>query len=176
MTENKEDKDNRENKDKKGKGDLGKFKKDYEVLRAKYNLPEYSKIVDDFNIERASDVETEYLIRELRRFITDKFFNFHRFVEALLNPNNVPMYVFSIIKTLGANEKKKLSDIYKEIAKLEVNVMELDMEFSEKKEAEFIKDSFKIWQGIKKDFSKILDVIKKNWDAKEDENKREYFG
>ena len=159
------------------RGDLEKLKKDYEALREKYGLPEYSKLVEDFNsIERASDVETDYLIREIRRFIADKFFNFHRFIEILLNPSNAPMYIFSMIKTLGADDKKKLSDIYKEIAKTEIRVMELDLNFSEKKEADFIKDSFKLWQSIKNDFSSIIDVIKKNWDAKSEEGRRDYFG
>ena len=163
--------------DKDHKGDLDKLKKDYEVLRMKYGLPEYSRLVEDFNsVERASDSETDYPIREIRRFVTEKFFNFHRFVEALLNPSNAPMYIFSMIKSLGADEKKKLSDIYKEIAKLEIKVMELDMEFSEKKEADFIKESFKIWQDIKKDFSGILEIIKKNWDVKSEEGRRDYFG
>ena len=169
-----EDKDN---KDKKVKGDLEKFKKDYEVLKIKYGLPEYSKLVEDFNgIERASDSETDYPVREIRRFVADKILNFHRFVEALLNPVNVPMHIFSMIKSLGADEKKKLSDIYKEIAMIEIEVMELDLNFSEKNEAEFIKNTFNAWQGIKKDFSKILEIIKKNWDTKLDDGKREYFG
>jgi len=122
MPENKNSKD--------GKGDLEKLKKDYEVLRAKYNLPEYSKLAEDFNsIERVSDSETDYPIREIRRFVADKILNFHRFVEALLNPVNVPMHIFSMIKTMGADEKKKLSEIYGEIAKIEILIMELDLEF-----------------------------------------------
>ncbi|MEX2017584.1 MAG: hypothetical protein WD876_03870 [Candidatus Pacearchaeota archaeon] len=161
----------------KQKGDLEKLKKEYGELRKKYSLPEYSKLADDFNgIERASDVETDYLIREIRRYVADKLFNFHRFVEALLNPQGVPMHIFSMIKTLGPDEKKKLSDIYKEIAKIELMVMEVDLDFSEKKEAELIKYSFDIWQKIKKDFSEVLAVVRKNWDVKADEGRRDYFG
>lgn len=159
------------------KGDLEKLKKDYSILKSKYGLPEYSNLIEDFNgIERASDVETDYLIREIRRYMADKLFNFHRFVEALLNPSNVPMHIFSMIKALGADEKKKLSDIYKDIAKIEIQVMELDLDFSEKKEADFIKNSFNTWQKIKKDFSKILDAVKKNWDSKSEEERKDYFG
>ena len=164
-----------ENKD--GKGDIEKLKEDYEVLKAKYGLPEYKKLVEDFNsVERAYDSETDYLVREIRRYVADKFFNFHRFVEILLNPSNAPMYIFSMVKSFGADEKKKLSDIYKEIAKLEIRVMELDLNFSEKNEVDFIKDGFKLWQSIKKDFSDVLSVIKKNWDVKSEEGRRDYFG
>lgn len=169
MTEDKDSKDKRK--------DLENLKKEYEILKAKYGLPEYSKLVEDFNsVERASDSETDYPIREIRRFVSDKILNFHRFIEALLNPMNVPMHIFSMIKTLGADEKKKLSEIYSEIAKIEISVMELDLEFSEKKEAEFIKNTFNIWQKIKKDFWQILEVVKKKWDSKEEEGKKGYFG
>jgi hypothetical protein len=86
------------------------------------------------------------------------------------------MHIFSMIKTMGADEKKKLSEIYGEIAKIEILIMELDLEFSEKKEAEFIKNTFNIWQGIKKDFASILENAKKKWDTKEDSEKGCYFG
>lgn len=164
-----------ENKDK--RADLEKLKKDYEILKVKYDLPDFAKLVEDFNsVERVSETETDFLLREIRRFIADKFINFHRFIEVLLNPSNAPMYIFSMVKILGTDEKKKLSDIYKEVAKMEIRVMELDLIFSEKKEADFIKDSFKLWQGIKNDFSVILNLIKKNWDNKAEEEKRDYFG
>jgi len=163
-----------ENRDK--REDLEKLKQDYEALRVKYNLPEFSKLVEDFNIERASDTETDYPIREIRRFIAEKFFNYLRSVEALLNPSNVPMYVFSMVKNIDAADKKRLSDVYKELAKTEIRIMELDLSFSEPKEAEFIKEGFRLWQDIKKDLLAITDKIKKNWDIKSDEGRRDYFG
>ena len=163
-----------ENRDK--REDLEKLKQDYEGLRAKYNLPEFSKLVEDFNIERASDTETDYPIREIRRVIAEKFFNYLRSVEALLNPSNVPMYVFSMVKNIDAADKKTLSDVYKELAKTEIRIMELDLSFSEPKEAEFIKEGFRLWQDIKKDLLAITDKIKKNWDIKSDEGRRDYFG
>jgi hypothetical protein len=163
--------------DKDKKEDLEKLKKDYGILKAKYGLPDFSKLTEDFNgVERASDIETDYPIREIRRYIVDKMFNYLRFLEAMLNPSNVPMYVFSMVKTLGVDDKKKLSEVYKELAKIEIKVMELDLDFSEKKEAEFIKDSYNLWQSIKKNISSVTETIKKNWDIKSDEGKRDYFG
>lgn len=160
----------------KDKGDLEEFKAKYEVLKKKHGLPSFSELTEDFNIERASEAETEYPLREIRKFISDKLFNYLRFVEALLNPSNVPMYVFSIVKTLGADEKKKLSDIYAELAKIEIMIMEIDLDYSEKAEADFIKSSFKAWQTMKKDLLKIAEVVKKNWDLKSEAEKKGYFG
>jgi hypothetical protein len=86
------------------------------------------------------------------------------------------MFIFSLIKTIGESEKKKLSEIYKELAKIELNLIEIDVNFSEKKEAEFINNSYKTWINLKKDFLSIIERIKSNWDNKNENMSSAYFG
>ena len=155
---------------------LEKLKKDYEVIRNKYGLPSFEELNEDFQIEKAAEVETDILIREVRRFIADKLAGYMRFIETLLNPVNAPMFVFSIIKTLGMEEKKKDSEIYKKLTKNEIKLIRLDTEYSEEKEAEFIKSSYELWQEIKIVFLSILDKIDQNWDNKIEEKNKGYFG
>jgi len=158
------------------KSDLEKLKEDYKEIQKKYNLPIFEELNKDFQIEKVAEVETDFLIREVRKFIADKFSNYLRFIEAILQPVNAPMFVFSIIKSIGAEEKKRLTEVYKKLVKNEVRLIELDTEFVEKKEAEFVKESYKIWQEIKKDILEVVEVIKKNWDNKFETNSRGYFG
>ena len=155
---------------------LGSLKKDYTKIQKKYNLPSFEKLNEDFQIEKIAEVETDFLIREIRKFIADKFSNYLRFVEAILQPTNVPMFIFSIIKSIGDKERKNLTNVYKKLAKIEVNLIELDLEFVERKEVDFIKESYEIWQEIKKDILNVLGIIKKNWDNKFEGNKKDYFG
>ncbi|MBT3405323.1 hypothetical protein HN832_00460 [archaeon] len=155
---------------------LDELKKVYLEIQKKYSLPDFDKLNEDFNIEKLADVETEYLIREIRKFMADKFSNYLRFIETILNPVNAQVLVFTIIKTLGSAEKEILSEIYKKLAKKEVELIELDIQFSEEREAEFVKDSFAIWQGMKKDLLQIIGVIKKNWNNKVESNGKNYFG
>jgi len=108
--------------------------------------------------------------------MAEKFSNYLRFVELVLNPVNSPMFIFSLIKTIGESEKKKLSEFYKELTKIELNLIELDVDFSEKKEAEFINNSYKTWMNIKKDFIDVIEKIKSNWDNKQENNNKAYFG
>lgn len=162
-------------KDDKGKS-LEDLKKDYEKIRKKYSLPSFKKLNEDFQIEKISEYETDILIREVRKFISEKFSNYLRFIETILHPINCPMFIFSIIKSLGQNEKKKLTDIYEKLVKNEIRLIEIDIDFSEEKEAKFIKESYEIWQEIKKDILEIMDVIKKNWDNKFKADKGSYFG
>lgn len=155
---------------------LENLKKDYKKIQKKYNLLDFEKLNKDFNIEKCAEIETDYLIREVRRLMAEKFSNYLRFAETLLNPVNAPMSIFSIVKTLGTEEKNKLTEIYKKLLRNEIEHLELEIIFSEEKEAKFIKESYKMWLEIKGDFVEIIKAIKGNWDNKLEKNNKGYFG
>jgi hypothetical protein len=158
------------------KTDLELLKENYFEIQGKYGLPEFDKLNRDFQIEKIAENETDFLIREIRKFIADKLSNYLRFIELILHPANAPMFVFSVIKTIGSEEKKKLNAIYRKLSKSEVQLIELDIEFNEEKEVNFVKESYIIWQDVKKDVLEVVDVIKKNWDNKTEVNGKNYFG
>ncbi len=158
------------------KFDLEQLKERYKPFQEKYDLPPFEKLNEDFQIEKAAESETDLVLREIRRYITDKYFNYLRFIESILSPTNAPMFIFAVTKTLGIKEREKLIDLYKKIAKVDIDLIELDIEYSEEKEAKSIKEYFSIWQDIKKDFLEIIDVIKKNWDNKIEDSGKGYFG
>ena len=130
----------------------------------------------DFQIEKESENETDFILREIRKLIAERLFNYLRFIESLLNPIGVPMFVYSIIKTLDVKDKDNLTEMYKKLAKKEVDLLELDIASTEEKEVEFIKDSYKLWQEIKKDILEVFEAIKKNWDTKVEADNKDYFG
>ena len=148
---------------------VGKFKRDPYFATSECNNSEFFQ-------NMAQTTETDYLIREVRRLMADKFANYLRFVETLLNPVNAPMSIFSIVKTLKTEEKNKLTEIYKKLLRNEVDHLELEVSFSEEKEAKYIKESYETWLGIQKDFVDIIKTIKGNWDNKVEKNNKGYFG
>jgi len=157
--------------------DIVKLKEEYEKIRKKYSLPTFSELNEDFSIEKISDVETDILIRKVRNVVGDKLANYMRFLENLINPVNVPMFIFSITKLLTAEDKKKLSDTYNELTKLEIKFIQTDLMFEEEKEAKFIIDGFKFWQTAKKEAFAIFEKVNKKWDDKsESNNNKGYFG
>ncbi len=158
------------------RGNLERMKIDYEEIRKKYNLPGFQELNEDFCIEKVAESETDFLVREIRRYVADKFVNCLRFVESILNPVNVPMFVFSVTKIITEKEKEKLREIYKKMAKREVELIGLDIKFSEEKEAEFINTSYKIWQEIKTELSGVIEFIKSNLDNKIEGAGEGYFG
>ena len=155
---------------------LESVKEEYGKLQEKYGLPSFDDLNADFYAEKVAENETDFLLRAIRALIADRFFNYLRFIESLLNPVNVPMFAFSIIKTLKEEDKEKLTKMYKKLAKHEVDLIELDINPSEEQEARFIKDSYGLWQEIKTDFKEIVEIIKKNWDVKNEAGKGGYFG
>ena len=162
--------------DEKKESELEKLKENYKKIEKTYNLPSFDKLNIDFAIEKIAEIETDFLMREITRVMAEKFSNYLRFVELVLNPVNSPMFIFSLIKTMGEDEKKKFSEIYKRLARIELDLIEADVDFSEKKEAEFINSSYKTWINMKKDFLDVIEKIKSNWDNKSENNNKAYFG
>ncbi len=155
---------------------LEELKESYKKIQKQHNLPDFDKLNLDFSIEKVADTETDFLIREIGKAMAEKFSSYLRLVELMLNPVNSPMFVFSLIKNLGEDEKKKLSEFYKELTKIELNLIELDIDFSEEKQAYFINNSYALWISMKKDFLIIMDKIKENWNNKKENGSKGYFG
>jgi hypothetical protein len=155
---------------------LDDLKEKYSEIQNKYDLPDFDSLNEDFSIERISEIETDFLLREIRKFLSEKFTNYLRFIEAIIHPVSSPLFIFSVIKILGAEEKEKLTEIYKVLAKKEIKLVELDISYDEKKEAFFLKESFESWKKIKKDLLEVFQVIDKNWDNKFETNNKGYFG
>lgn len=155
---------------------LENLKRDYMKLQEKHNLPSFEKLNEDFSIEKIAECETDILIREVKKFVGEKLSNYLRFVEAIVNPINSPSFIFSIISSINQDDKKKLTEIYKKLVKNEVRLIEADLIFSEKKEAEYIIEAYNLWQEIKKELLEIIESIKRNWDNKLERNNKGYFG
>jgi len=165
-----------ENKDCKDESCLEILKEDYEELKKENNLPEFEELNEFFAIEKIASSETDCLSRELRRIISEFLSGEMRLIEAILQPTGSPMFVYSIIKAITINEKNKLAEAYEKLSELAIDIIELDLEFSEEKEIKFIKKSFKEWTKIKHDLLETIKVVKNNWNTKIPTNGKNYFG
>lgn len=155
---------------------LEKLKEKYEKIRVKYDLPEFSKLNELFDIEE-TEIETDFLLRKIRRTIAERITGYSRFADAVLNPSNAPMFFFKLIKKLDGKDKEILGEVYDTLGNIEIEILTLDLDYSEKNEAEFIK---KVYNAFNKDIKlKLLDVVKKleNGDNNsKKENSGSYFG
>lgn len=155
---------------------LNVLKEEYERERKKHNLPTFRQLNEEFEIERIADHETDMLLREVRKAITEKAVAFLRFLELVLNPTNAPFFMFAVLKNLSASDKKLVEEIYQKLCEFEIKAISLDMEYNEKSEAEFIKDALKKWQSMHKEMRELGEVISKAWHASSEKKERNYFG
>lgn len=160
----------------KEKPGLEKVREDYQKLQDKYNLPSFESLNHEFYIEKVAETETEILTREIRRFIADKIYNYLRFIETVLNPVNAPMFIFSVIKSMSQEDKKKLSDVYNKLSEINLDLIKLDIDSNEKKDAEFIIKVYNSWQSIKKELLFVIEKFKNNNEIKEEKSSSKYFG
>jgi len=156
--------------------DLIKLKERYLPLKAKYDLPEFDDLNKMFSIEKIDGNETDFLLREIRRIISESLSNYINILENLLNPSNAPFFVYSVVKVIDEPKKKKLSEIYMRLAKDWVPLLQLDLRYREESEADFIKRSFNLWKDSTSDFYDILEFIKKNWENNSEDTKSGYLG
>ncbi len=155
---------------------IEELKKEYERFKDKYALPEFSELNKAFDIEEI-DPESEFLLRKIRRYISEKIGGYMRFIEILLNPSNAPIFFFKLIKKLDNSDKEALTKMYEELGNIELETISLDLEYNEKKEALFIKKLHDIFnQEIKKDLLKILKKLENGEDSKKKDNNGSYFG
>lgn len=157
---------------------LQEFKQQYEKFREKYSLPEFNEMNKLFDIESIETDETDFLLRKIRRIISDRIAGCLRFVEIILNPSNAPVFLFKIIKKLEEKDKEILDKVNETLGQVEVEIVALDLDYSEEKEAEFIKRIFKVFnEDVRIKLLKITEKLSNNEGAgpkKTDE--RSYFG
>ena len=138
---------------------LKEIKENYNKLKDKHSLPDFSELNKLFDIEDI-EIETEFLLKKIRRKISEKITDYLRFLDLILNPSNAPIFFFRLVKNLDRDDTIKITNIYEKLASFEISVISLDLEYSEQKEVEFIKSSYDIFNSIKKDFLKIIEKLK----------------
>lgn len=157
--------------------EVKELKKQFESMEKKFKLPSFRELDDNFEIFKV-DRESDNLLRAVRKQMMEKIVNSLSFVEMLLNQVNAPRMYFTYMKTMSANDRKILEEIYKNFAELIVSSLQAEVIYHEKDEADLIREINKVWKENAANFSKILANIQKpNGDNTNSQKKeRNYFG
>ena len=139
--------------------DLQELKKRYLEIEKKHKLPPFSKLNEDFEIDKI-DKDTDYIARAIRKAMIDKIVNSLNFIEMLLNQMNAPRLYIPFLRTMNGDDKKLMDDLYARLGGLSMLSLELEIDYSEKQESDAIKKIYESWNSIKPDFRKILSKIK----------------
>jgi len=155
--------------------DFDAMRDDYKKFKTKYNLPDFEKLAEDFDIEKDDEKRTSFVLRDIRKSITEKISSCFQFFEILINPSSPPSFIFSFLRNMTPEDKKEIKEIHKELVELEIEILKRDTVYNEELEAKFIKKSFEKWQEIKLRISKILDKIDKSSGALNNSKTSGYF-
>ena len=152
------------------------IEQEYNELKQKHNLPEFTALAEDFDIEKTQDKETSFLLREIRRAINEKITAYIHLFENLINPNAPPMFIFSILRNVSTKDKDKIKEIYKILSKTQIEIIKLDTIYNETSEVKFINDIFNTWQELKPEIHKLIENFEANFETNDTSKKRSYFG
>lgn len=156
--------------------DLEKLKIDYESKRILFNLPSYNEMAKEFEIEKVSEKETDFLLREVRRAVIEKVSAYIHLFETILSPSSGSLLIFSILKSLNEEDKKTIRGIYKKLTKTQISAIKLDTSYDEILEAEFINKMYKEWQELKRPIIELFEKFEKNFETDISPGNNCYFG
>ncbi len=123
--------------------ELDELKKEYGRLGKKYSLPEFGEVNEAFEIEKI-DRDSDSLMRVVRKVMMEKVVSSLGFVEMLLNPMNAPRMYIAYINSMSVDDKKSIEKIYSDLARVSVDALNCEIDYSEKAEAEVVKDIFMV--------------------------------
>lgn len=159
------------------KKDIEIVKENYLKLAKTYSLPEFEKLQEDFDLDKAINKDDLFLLRSVRRSIAEKFSGYLHLFETLINPSGSPSFVFTFLKGLKEEDKKKIKETYKQLARNNFSFMKLDAIYSEKKEAEAIIRCYENWQEMKVKILALIERFEQEFDNNSKEEKeKSYFG
>ncbi len=146
----------------------------YAPLAKKYGLPGFKELNENFEIESLRR-ESEFMLKAIRKIMMAKVANALSFVEMVVNPVNAPRFYLVYIKSMSSEGRKEAEKVYERLSKLIKAALNLELEYSEKKEADMILLVYNEWNLVKPEFKKMLDSMEggeKNNVSKE----KSYFG
>jgi len=151
------------------------IEKEYNEVRKKYGLPEYSQLNNEFEIS-CIDKE-EFILRQIRRKIVEKMEFFSDILEGILQPDTASLAEMYECRIFDDDEKSKAMHIFKRLMLIQKESIEAAVENSQQLNADFINKSFKEWLSLKKDLKQIIKKIIESWGKESEmEEKLGYFG
>ena len=142
--------------------------------KIKYKLPNFKDLDSEFEISFIK--EEAFLLRNIRRKVTDKIILSCRIIESLIYPTQSNIITAIESKSLDDEQKNKMDYLYKKFMIFERESLRLDMNPSEKGDADYIIDVFNKWSKLKKEMKKIVLIMKDSWVKEEKSDKNNYFG
>lgn len=133
-------------------------KEQYEKIQGQYSLPAFSVLNRDFELDKI-DVETEFVLRTVRKCMLEKVINALNFFDMLLNPSQAPRMYLPFLRTMTTQDKADLEQLYGAFGQVSVDCLPLELGYDEKQEAEMIVRIAQCWNVQKPVFLRLVGRI-----------------
>jgi|WetSurMetagenome_2_1015567.scaffolds.fasta_scaffold770318_1 hypothetical protein len=158
--------------DEKKKSEDKDMVQEYNKLKAKYSLPDFSEMDKEFSI---GNIEPGTLVlRNISFKIAERCGIALKILGDLIQPEN-HLADMQEAERLSQNDKDKVVELFKKLSYYERDFLIRDFDFDEKKCAELIVGFYAVWIVLKQDFLKILISVRDTWKVK-DRSTEEYGG
>ena len=149
-------------------------KEDYTELSKKHKLPSFVEMEREFEISTLD--EEGFLLREVRRKITEKVELYFKFLEEILQPETTVANMHES-REFNEEEREKIFKLFSKLMFLYRLSMETSVNEDDQKSADYINTVFTDWDSIKDQFSKIVAKAKESWlNEKNIKEDLEYMG
>ncbi|MAG39421.1 hypothetical protein CMI41_00420 [Candidatus Pacearchaeota archaeon] len=146
----------------------------YESLS--FELPTFKQVAEDFDIEKVFEKDSSFALRDIRHAIVEKITAYSQLFETFQNPGSSPMFILTLLRNTKEQDKEIISEIYKKLAKIQIDSIKLDTIYKEKNEAIFIKETVEEWQETKTKILELIERLEKETDKKSSTKTSGYFG
>ncbi|MBW2978251.1 hypothetical protein KY331_05375 [Candidatus Woesearchaeota archaeon] len=137
-----------------------KDKKKLEGLLKKYKLPSFKELDDEFEISTIE--KKEFFLREIRRKIAEKIEAYGKLFESVLQIEPT-IITLNELTAFSESDKEELYKIFRKLMVIDRGSIETSIDENDKKTAEFIKNTCKEWQDLKKELLPFVQKLKKSW-------------
>jgi hypothetical protein len=153
------------------KDNLQKLKENYEKLRKKYNLPEFDKLDDEFEIRKID--HDSNLVREIARHIISKLISICEYLDPILNPHE------SLRSSVEANafteeEIEDMVKFYKEIWH-NIHLCANASFVSDDEESKCISNMLVKWPKLKNKIKYFSDKLVMTWSQTEKDDATTHY-
>lgn len=139
-----------------------KIEKKYEELRQRFGLPDFGIADKEFEV---SAIEHEmFLLREIRKKITERISYFCEILESFLIPDSCMPNIYEY-NAFNEHDRSQMLSLYKKLKFLEKQSIEASIDNNEEENAAFIKSAFGSWQEIKQAMKQFIKKAKDFWET-----------
>lgn len=134
------------------------IKTKYQELQKRYNLPKFEDIDNEFELSTIE--KKEFFFREVRRKIAERISDYLKILDSLMQPEPT---ITNLREIRALDERERVYSLYKKLMIIDRTNIEASINEDDKKTADFVKEVWKQWNGIKSRFLEIVIKLKESW-------------